>query len=303
MDADTLILKVPAKVNLSLDITGKRADGYHTLRSIFQTVSVYDMLTIRKVGADTPFSLSCNVEGIPCDARNLVTKAAMALLGDAPCGIAMHLEKQIPSQAGMGGGSADCAAALLGLRALLSLPVSDAQLHTIAAKLGADVPFFLMGGTVLAEGIGERLTPLAAPPARILVLAKGNEGVSTPQAYGRIDHLAAPPKPSTDAVLQQLYQEPTDLFPVCANAFDAVTDLEEIRQIRTIMLQHHANPVLSGSGAAVFCGFASQTEAHACAEALRNAKLPFVTVCQTVSHGVVQLTESGEHPLAIAKID
>ncbi len=302
MNADTLILKAPAKVNLSLDITGRRTDGYHTLRSIFQTISVYDTLTIRKTEADTPFSLQCNVEGIPCDARNLVTKAAMALLGDTPCGITMYLEKQIPSQAGMGGGSADCAAALLGLRALLALPISDAQLHTIAAKLGADVPFFLMGGTVLAEGIGEQLTPLAAPPTRLLVLAKGMEGVSTPQAYQRIDHLSKPPKPATDAVLEQLYQTPSDLFAVCSNAFDAVTDLEEIQQIRTIMQRHHGNPVLSGSGAAVFCGFDSHEQALSCAEALRNAKLPFVTVCQTVPHGILQITESGESPLGIAKI-
>jgi len=155
MIGNTLVLQVPAKINLSLDITGRRADGYHTLSSVFQTVSVYDTLTLTKTGAETPFSLTCNVDGIPCDERNLVAKAAVALLGESPCGVSIHLEKQIPSQAGMGGGSADCAAALLGIRKLLALPVTDEMLHAMAVKLGADVPFFLVGGTVLAQGIGD----------------------------------------------------------------------------------------------------------------------------------------------------
>lgn len=289
MNDDTLILHAPAKVNLSLDITGRRADGYHTLRSVFQTVSLFDTLTITKINADTPFSISCNIEGIPCDERNLVTKAAMALLGESPCGVRIHLEKQIPSQAGMGGGSADCAAALLGIRRLLGLNVSDAALHSIAAKLGADVPFFLVGGTVLAEGIGDVLTPLDPAPTRILVIAKGSEGISTPMAYKQIDALTEPLAAYTDRVLQHLYGSAEELFSACGNAFDVVAHNEEIKLIRKIMREHGANPVLSGSGAAVFCGMSDIPSAQACADALKAADLPFATVAETTRHGVTGL--------------
>ncbi len=284
MNENTLILQAPAKINLSLDITGKRADGYHTLNSVFQTVSVYDTLTLTKTDAHTPFSLTCNVDGIPCDARNLVTKAAVALLGESPCGVRIHLEKRIPSQAGMGGGSADCAAALLGIRKLLALPVTDETLHSMAAKLGADVPFFLVGGTVLAGGIGDELTPFAPIPKRILVIAKGNKGISTPAAYRQIDALTQPLPTYTENVLAHLGQD--DLFAFCGNAFDAVADNEEIRLIRKIMRQHEANPVLSGSGAAVFCGMNDLSSAQACVEDLKEAGLPFTTIAHTTEHGV-----------------
>lgn len=289
MNENTLILRAPAKVNLSLDITGRRADGYHTLRSVFQTVSLYDTLSITKTDADTPFSLTCNIEGIPCDERNLVTKAAMALLGESPCGVKMHLEKRIPSQAGMGGGSADCAAALLGIRRLLGLSVNDGELHSIAAKLGADVPFFLVGGTVLAEGIGDVLTPLDPMPKRILVIAKGSEGISTPMAYKRIDALTEPLAAYTDGVLQHLYGSAEELFSACGNAFDAVADNEEIKLIRKMMREHGANPVLSGSGAAVFCGMSDLSSAQACVDALKAAGLLLATVAETTQDGVVGL--------------
>lgn len=286
MNENTLILKVPAKVNLSLDITGRRADGYHTLRSIFQTVSLYDTLIITKTDENTPFSLTCDTEGIPCDEGNLVTKAAIALLGEHPCGVKIHLRKQIPSQAGMGGGSADCAAALLGIRRTLGLAISDEKLHSIAASLGADVPFFLVGGTVLAEGIGDILTPLAPAPQRILVVAKGNEGISTPAAYRQIDALQQPLPTYTDAVMQHLYGDANALFAACGNAFDAVADNAEINTIRQIMGKYGANPVLSGSGAAVFCGMTNMTSAQNCVAALQNAGLPLACIVHTTAQGI-----------------
>ena len=277
-----IIRTAPAKINLSLDITGKRSDGYHTLRSVFQTVGLYDRLTFTKTDADKPFSLTCSEPGIPCDARNLVWKAAAALLGENPCGVSVHLEKHIPSQAGLGGGSSDCAAALLGIRSLLELPVSDERLHEIAAGLGADVPFFLAGGTVLCEGIGELLHPLDPLPERILVIAKGTQGVSTPEGYRRLDALAEQPEPDTDALLSVLYADAETMFSACGNFFDAVTDLPEVEQIRGIMRIHGVRPVLSGSGAAVFGGCTGMQQAEQLADALRGAGFPFVEICKTV---------------------
>jgi len=280
-------LRIPAKINLSLDMTGKRADGYHTLRSVFQAIDCCDVLTLTKMDADTPFSLTCTEPEVPCDARNLVWKAAEKLLGAQPAGLRAHLEKRIPSQAGMGGGSADAAAALLGIRTLMGCPHSDAQLHEIAASLGADVAFFLYGGTALAEGIGEQLTPLADVPQRYVVVAKGEAGVSTPAGYRALDALPQFPEAATDAVLEHLRDaDPMALFSVCGNAFDAVTTLPEVELIRRVMRENGAIPVLSGSGAAVFGGCRSAEHAEQCADALRKWNLPFVQVCPTLSCGV-----------------
>jgi len=282
MMTETLVLQAPAKINLSLDITGKRTDGYHTLRSVFQTVGIFDTLTITKTEPDMPLTLTCNDPDVPADARNLVWKAAAKLLGDQPCGAAIHLEKRIPSQAGMGGGSSDCAAALKGIRKLFGLPVNDAELKEIAVSLGADVPFFLTGGTVLCEGIGEIMTPLKPMPERLLVIAKGTEGVSTPEGYRRLDQLAVQPAPATDGVLAALYGDAQTLFAACGNAFDAVTDLAEVRQIRAIMRENGVKPVLSGSGAAVFGGCDNPEQAEQLRDALRSAGLPFAEICKTV---------------------
>ncbi len=279
---DRLMIQAPAKINLSLDITGKRPDGYHTLRSIFQTVGLYDTLSLRKTEPEAPMQLSCHDPEVPCDARNLIWKAAAALLGENPRGLSVHLEKRIPSQAGLGGGSSDCAAALRGIRELFSLSVSDAELHEIAARLGADVPFFLCGGTVLCEGIGEILTPLPALPEYSLVIAKGHEGVSTPEGYRRLDCLAEQPAPATDRVLQALHSDAETLFSACGNAFDAVTELAEVRLIRNVMRRYGIHPVLSGSGAAVFGGCRDAEQANLIAEALRKEGIPFASACKTV---------------------
>lgn len=279
---DTLTLKAPAKINLSLDITGKLPNGYHTMRSVFQTVGICDTLTFEKTAPDEPMTLLCTEADVPCDARNLVWKAAVKLLGENPRGLRIRLEKQIPSQAGMGGGSSDCAAALRGIRALFELPVSDAELHKIAASLGADCAFFLYGGTCYAEGIGEQLTPLPPIPRYPLLIAKGAAGISTPEAYRRLDALPQTPPMNTDDVLQNLRKGAESLFAVCGNHFDAVTDLPEVAQIRSIMRAHGMHPVLSGSGAAVFAGCAARARAEQCAASLRAAGLPFVAVTETV---------------------
>lgn len=281
---ESLTLSAPAKINFSLDITGRRADGYHTLRSVFQTISLCDTLILEKTPQDREMTLLCDDPDVPCDERNLVWKAAAALLGDSPRGLQITLRKRIPSRAGLGGGSSDCAAALRGIRALLGLSVSDTRLSEIAASLGADVPFFLLGSTALAEGVGEKLTPLSGAKERCFVLAKGSEGISTPLAYKALDALKQSPPPHTDAVLGHLGDESdAAFFSVCGNDFDAVANLPEIVLIRAIMRDYGLYPVLSGSGAAVFGGGGSREVLRACATRLRQEGIPFATVCSTAS--------------------
>ncbi len=279
---ESLIIRTPAKINLSLDITGRLPNGYHTMRSVFQTVGIYDTLTLTRTAPGEPLTLTCNVPDIPCDAHNLVWKAAEKLLGEHPCGLQIHLEKQIPSQAGMGGGSSDCAAALKGIRSLFNLPVTDDALHEIAASLGADCAFFLYGGTCYAEGIGDRLKPLSPLPRYPLVIAKGSSGISTPEAYRRLDAYRAPLPQDTDHVISALDKGADALFSVCGNHFDAITDLTEVRRIRQVMKQYGLNPVLSGSGAAVFAGCSDRKRCEACAADLTDEGLDFVTVTETV---------------------
>ncbi|MCQ2416442.1 MAG: 4-(cytidine 5'-diphospho)-2-C-methyl-D-erythritol kinase [Oscillospiraceae bacterium] len=282
-------LRTPAKINLSLDIVGKRPDGYHMLRSVFQAIGIYDTLTITRTDPQLPMTMECSDPEIPCDAHNLVWKAAEKLLGCEPKGLHIRLEKQIPSQAGMGGGSSDCAAALIGIRRLFDLPVSDAELHAMAASLGADVAFFLHGSTMLAEGIGEQLTKVDSLPEHHLVIAKGNEGISTPGAYRMLDGLKQKPKCNTEDVLKHLQSDAKTLFSVCGNHFDAVTDLPEVCHIREIMKQHAIIPILSGSGAAVFGGCADEAQAKQCADSLRKAGIPFVETVTTVDEGVTEI--------------
>lgn len=279
---ESLIIRTPAKINLSLDITGRLPNGYHTMRSVFQTVGIYDTLTLTRTAPGEPLTLTCNVPDIPCDAHNLVWKAAEKLLGEHPCGLQIHLEKQIPSQAGMGGGSSDCAAALKGIRSLFDLPVTDDALHEIAASLGADCAFFLYGGTCYAEGIGDLLKPLSPLPRYPLVIAKGSSGISTPEAYRRLDAYRAPLPQDTDHVIGALDKGADTLFSVCGNHFDAITDLTEVLRIRQVMKQYGLNPVLSGSGAAVFAGCSDRKRCEECAEALTDEGLDFVTVTETV---------------------
>lgn len=280
--SDTLVIRTPAKINLSLDITGKLPNGYHTMRSVFQTVGIYDTLTLCRTAPDLPMTLTCDAPDVPCDERNLVWKAAVKLLGEHPHGLAIHLEKRIPSQAGMGGGSSDCAAALMGIRKLFALSVSDTELHAIAASLGADCAFFLSGGTCYAGGIGEQITPLPDLPRYPLVIAKGTQGISTPEAYRRLDAVQTSLPNHTDNVLDALKKDADTLFSVCGNHFDAITDLAEVEAIRQIMRAHELNPVLSGSGAAVFAGCSDPQRAELCAKALRAAGLPFVAVTEIV---------------------
>ena len=202
-------VKTAAKINLALDVTGKLPNGYHDLESVFQTVGLYDEVEVELTNSG--IELSCDVpdefassDPIPCDERNIAYKAAKFFFeqNGMDCGCRIHIKKGIPSQAGMGGGSTDAAAVLYCLGRMTGKTISNSE------KLGADVPFFLTGGTAYVEGIGEKITPIADYSGRILVIAKGKEGVSTAEAYRNIDSLTAPAHPETHKLAEAINCNP-----------------------------------------------------------------------------------------------
>lgn len=264
----TLTLRCAAKINLSLDVTGRREDGYHTLESIFQSVGVYDTLKLT-VTEGEGISLSCNVPYIPRDERNLAYRAAAAFLAECgrQCHVEMHLRKVIPSGAGMGGGSADAAGVLYGLNLLLDCGYSNKKLREIGVKLGADVPFMLMGGTALAAGVGEILTPLRSMAGLPLLILKGKKSISTPAAYAAIDGLENPVHPDTASMLRAIKSRNIPLLTAtCANLFEAAAaDCRDVARAKEEMLAHGAKcAVMTGSGSAVFGIFEKMGEAKAC---------------------------------------
>ena len=273
-----------AKINLSLDITGKRPDNYHTLDSIFQTVSVYDKLEII-LSDGAGITLECNINSIPCDEKNLAYRAAQAFSEKSGLQAKMHirLEKHIPSGAGMGGGSADAAGVLYALNLLTGEKYSNQELREIGVTLGADVPFLLLGGTARAQGIGEILTPLKALPEIPLVILKGTESISTPAAYKAIDSLTHAVHPDTQAMLNAVQNQDLHLlYQNCSNLFEAVTECQDVVRAKNALLKYHAEcAVMTGSGAAVFGIFKNSETALHCAETLKE-DFAFVQACHTV---------------------
>lgn len=279
-----VVVIAPAKVNLALDVTGKREDGYHLIETVFQTISIYDKLTL-DLTEENGIKLSSDAHWLPCNEKNLAYKAAKAFTEKTGFGenIAIHISKRIPSQAGMGGGSSDAAAVLSGMNALSGNMLSLSELVSIGAGLGADVPFFLYGGTAYAEGIGEKLEVL--PPLRglCIVSAKGKGGISTPEAYRRIDALIDPVHPDTQSLKQAIKsgESTNSLWRYCGNIFEEVTELEDVTDIKNIMIKNGADfACMSGSGSSVFGIFRNYDMARKCRNVL-SRKYPFAALCTT----------------------
>lgn len=258
----TLTVKAHAKVNLDLRVLGTRPDGYHELRTVFQSIELHDTLVC--VARDGPFTIACEVPGIPLDARNLVWRAAAALwtaLGRSggPRDAAVTIEKEIPMETGLGGGSADAASALLLLaRSWGGAPLG--LLREVAADLGADVPFFLSGGTALGLGRGEEIYPLVDLPPHWVVIVTPPFGVSTAEAYAWYDE-------DRTAGLREPRELQTLPVPWPTRAAQMINDLEppvvrrhpEIGMLKTALRGAGAvAAAMSGSGSAVFGLFRSR---------------------------------------------
>ena len=271
-----------AKINLHLDITGRRDDGYHTVNTVMQTVSLCDKITVT-LREDGEIFAVCNVDGVPTDEKNLAVRAAL-LLRDAvggSFGAELRIEKSIPMAAGLAGGSADAAATLTGLNRLLGEPCSEKALCEIGSRLGADVPFCIVGGTRFAEGKGDLLHAFPAMPDCAIVVVCEGEGVSTPWAYRCLDErfgnfskeFGYAPK-SMDALKRALEaKNPKDIARTMFNIFEAPVLAERpvAAELRELFLASGAlGAMMSGSGPSVFAIFASDEDAESAVKILQK---------------------------------
>lgn len=247
-----------AKVNLTLDVLGKRPDGYHDLKSIMQTISVRDDIEI-DVGTGRPWTLKCDKEEIPADETNLAWKAAKVFCDVAkkdPDGLEIRITKRIPSQAGMGGGSADAAAVLRALNRHYGEPFSIAALAEIGAQVGSDVPFCTIGGTAMVEGRGERIRKLPDMPECFFVICKPDFSASTPELYRKLDETVIPMRPDHDAMERAILAGDLEkIADQVFNVFDPVVTADhlELNYIKSICNSYGAlAQQMTGSGSAVF---------------------------------------------------
>lgn len=274
-------VNAPGKLNLTLDAVGIREDGYHLLETVMQTVDIVDTLTVTTIPGE---HITLAVEGADVGAveKNTAMKAARLFFAETGVtgGVDMRLIKRIPSQAGMGGGSADAAAALLALNRLYDTRLPMETLLAMGLKIGADVPFCMVGGTALCCGIGEEITALPPLPACSIVLAKPSMGVSTAEAYARLDGQPLADRPDHGAMLAALTQG--DLPAVgqqLANVFEPALAIDAVVSIRRRMAEFAPlGSRMTGSGSVVYALFADEEKAAACREALA-AEYPFTAVC------------------------
>lgn len=266
-----MIVKAFAKINLSLDILGKRADGYHLLDMVMHSVSLCDTLTLTEMKEGV--TVTCDREGIPCGPENTVYRAAEAFYQytERTPGIQISIDKQIPSQAGLAGGSADAAAVLRALNLMHQTGLSVKTLCEIGLTVGADVPFCVVGGAARVQGIGEKLQPVVPLPDCRIVICKPSLGVNTAVAYAKADEQGGTGKALyTKQVLLGLEQgNLSEIGNALGNAFSDLLPLPEVDVIRRHMLRDGAaGACMTGSGSAVYGLFASGGAAEQCRRGL-----------------------------------
>ncbi len=268
--------KAYAKLNLSLDVTGRRDDGFHELIMLMQTVSLADTLSLSR--SDTgAVTASCSLRFIPTDERNLAVRAARCYLeaiGETTAGVHIRMDKRIPVGAGMGGGSADAAAVLRGMNRLFGERLTRAELERLSCQIGSDVAFCVAGGTVIARGRGERLEDLPPLPDCRFVIAKPEFSVSTPELFRKLDSVSLRSHPDTAGLLEGIAAG--DLNAICRRMYNVFEDLPDRRmrsvgQLRGQLLDHGAlGAMMTGTGSAVFGVFADEDAANRACEALKK---------------------------------
>lgn len=251
---EKIIIKAPAKLNLFLNITGKRKDGYHLLESVMQSVNIFDIVTIEKTCMEN-LEIICSNKLIPCDERNIAYKAVNAVFEykKIKTGLRILIEKHIPIEAGMGGSSADGAAVIIGLNKLLNLNLTDEEKIVLAEKIGADVPFMLFNGTAFVQGIGEKVERLKSIENIFFVVVKPNISINTKKAYEEIDNIGLNSDVDINKILMAVKEMKTkgiadNLF----NIFELIAP-DEISLIKAKLESSGAiSSLMTGSGSAVY---------------------------------------------------
>ncbi len=275
---DKTIQRAYAKINIGLDVLRRRADGYHEVKMIMQTVDIYDELVLER-RKEPGIELRMDNSELPSGGDNLICRAADLLFREKKItgGVNISLTKRIPIAAGMAGGSADAAAALRGVNELFDLGYSLTELQALGVGLGADIPYCLAGGTMLSEGIGEILTPLPAPPAAHLVIAKPDINVSTAFVYGNLHADSLAWHPDIDGMIAALQKGDLDgITGRLGNVLETVTVKAHpvIEQIKELLRKQGAeNALMSGSGPTVFGIFKEKETAARAAEAVERGQL------------------------------
>lgn len=275
---ERVIQKAYAKINIGLDVLRRREDGYHELKMIMQTVDICDDLIIEKT-ADPGILIRTDCRDIPTDGSNLICKAVRLLLEEKgiEAGVRIVLTKRIPVAAGMAGGSSDAAAAMRGVNELFDMGYSVQELQTLGLKLGADIPYCLVGGTMLSQGIGEILTPLPPPPDCLLVVAKPDINVSTAFVYGHLRVSELDAHPDIDGMVRALYEGSLNgIASRLGNVLETVTvgEYPVIQEIKELFCRMGAkNALMSGSGPSVFGIFTDRESAEQAARATEQRGL------------------------------
>ena len=263
---DSIRLKARAKINLSLDVLGKREDGYHDVRMVMQTIGIYDRLIITKIPEDE-IRIQSNLFYLPINENNLIYKAAKLLKDEFGFagGVDVNLNKFIPVAAGMAGGSTDAASTLFGINKIYELGLSQNKLMELGVQIGADVPYCIMRGTALAEGIGEQLSRLKPVPHMWIVVAKPPINISTKLVYEQLDMNDILYHPNVDKMIQAINKESIEEIAAnMGNVLERVTIplYPIIDSIKNDMLSHGAiNAMMSGSGPTVFGIFPNERTA------------------------------------------
>lgn len=275
---DKIKLKALGKINLGLDVLGRRPNGYHDVRMVMQTVYLYDQILLEKTDKEG-ISLETNLFYLPVNENNLAYRAAKMLIDEFAIkeGVHISLEKHIPVAAGMAGGSSNAAAVLYGMNRLFQLGLTDQELMDRSVQLGADVPYCIMRGTVLAEGIGEKLTPLPAMPKCHVLLAKPPISVSTQKVYEKLDAQEVTEHPDIDGILLGL--QTGDLEKITSSMGNVlenvtITEYPQIERIKDVMKEEGAlNAMMSGSGPTVFGIYDDKMLARRAAARIREEQL------------------------------
>lgn len=280
-----------AKINLMLDILARLDNGYHSLFMLMQSVDLYDTVTVETDDSGA-INITSDEEGIPCDKRNIAYKAADAFFnytGIKNEGITIHIEKRIPFEAGMAGGSADGAAVIAALNDIYETHLAQQELCRTGLKVGADVPFCLTGGTCLAQNVGEILSPLPALDDCYIVLAKPERGVSTKEAFAAFDTATNIRHLDTCGMLYAASQG--DLYEICKrtkNVFEQLIEVPERVPVKSTLNRHGALAAcMSGSGPTVYGIFDDESKAQSAAAALKSI-VKNIYITKPVKSGLVR---------------